>query len=120
MTRHPEMTGPGDDDRFGMPDSSFRAARENHADPRIFRIGMYVPTRAEVRTRPASWLISVLDSWFYESPVELIPTDAQAMAVRSVLVERGDADQAAIQKLIALCDDYVRPRDREGEAEDEW
>ena len=113
MTRHPEMTGPGDDDRFGMPDSAFRAARENHADPRIFRIGMYVPTRAEVRTRPASWLLSVLDFWFYESPVELIPSDEQAMAVRSVLQERDDSAEPGIQELIALCDDYVRPRGRE-------
>lgn len=37
------MTDP--DDRFGMPESAFKAARESHGlDSPVFRAGMYVPT----------------------------------------------------------------------------
>lgn len=39
------------DDRFGMPESAFQAARESHGlDNPVIRMGMYVPTREEVDT----------------------------------------------------------------------
>ncbi len=86
-----------DNDRFGTPDGAFEAARASHgADNPILRVGMYVPTRAEVATRPADELSWVLECWMWESPAELIPSYAQIREVRA---------------LIAMCDDYLDSED---------
>lgn len=96
------------DDRFGMPESAFRAARESHgAGNPAFRFGMYVPTRREVSEEPPDWLYSVLIDWMWESPSELIPSDAQITEVKAVLLGRADATDAAVMRLIAECDDYL-------------
>ena len=57
------------EDRFGMPESAFRAAQKSHGlDNPTIRSGMYVPTRREVAGEPPKWLYSVLIDWMWESP----------------------------------------------------
>ncbi|MBQ4855779.1 hypothetical protein IMW82_13965 [Rhodanobacter sp. B2A1Ga4] len=101
------MTDP--DDRFGMPESAFKAARESHGlDSPVFRAGMYVPTRHEVATLPATQLSSIVIDWMWESPSELIPDNAQIGALREILLARSDVDLPEVQQLIAECDDYLK------------
>ena len=52
-----------------------------------------------------------MSSRVYESPVELIPRDEQVAEVKEVLLERSDAASPEVQEIIALCDDYMRPRE---------
>ncbi|MFC3549502.1 hypothetical protein ACFOLC_00560 [Lysobacter cavernae] len=96
------------DDRFGMPESAFRAARESHGvnNPTI-RLGMYVPTRREVAESPADNLYEVLIDWMWESPSELIPSNEQIAELKSILLARPDAQDNAVLKLVAECDDYL-------------
>ncbi len=97
------------DDRFGMPATAFQAARESHGlDNPVMRMGMYVPTRNEVATRPAAELYSIVIDWMWESPSELIPNNAQIAELRAILVTRPDADHEDVQQLIAACDDYLK------------
>lgn len=96
------------EDRFGMPQSAFQAARDAHgANNPTIRLGMYVPTRREVAEKPPEWLYTVLVDWLWESPSELIPTNEQIDQVRNVLLKRSDASDDAIVKLIAECDDFL-------------
>lgn len=96
------------EDRFGMPESAFRAARESHGlDNPTIRSGMYVPTRREVAEKAAEWLYPVLIDWMWESPSELIPSNAQIAEVRSVMLARPDAADPAIAQIIAECDEYL-------------
>lgn len=95
------------DDRFGTGEA-FRRATENHGPNNpIVRLGMYVPTREEVATRPISELADILDMWMFESPTEMIPTHAQIREVREILAARPDASEPESRALIALCDDYL-------------
>lgn len=105
------MHDPNDpDDRFGMPCSAFEAARRSHAPAAgVTRSGMYVPTRREVAEESAEWLRDVLIDWFWESPSELIPTDEQIKAVRSVLSARRDVQDPRVQDLLAECDAALLP-----------
>lgn len=97
-----------DNDRFGMPDSAFTAAREAHGlNSPVIRNGMYVPLRREIRELSADELRCILIDWMWESPSELIPDNEQISAVREILLERHDANSEAIQGLIADCDDYL-------------
>jgi hypothetical protein len=97
------------DDRFGMPESAFQAARESHGlDNPVIRMGMYVPTREEVATRPAAELYAVVIDWMWESPSELIPDNTQIAELRAILLSRTDADNPDVQQLIAACDDYLK------------
>lgn len=97
------------DDRFGMPESAFQAARESHGlDNPVVRMGMYVPTREEVATRPAADLYTVVIDWMWESPSELIPNNTQIGELRAILLARADADDPNLQQLIAACDDYLK------------
>lgn len=99
---------PDPDDRFGMPESAFRAARESHGiDNPTIRSGMYVPTRREVADSPAEGLYEVLIDWLWESPSELIPNNEQIAEVKSILLARPDAQGSAVLKLVAECDDYL-------------
>lgn len=97
-------------DRFGTPDEAFRAAKQSHGSQNPFvRMGMYVPTRAEVATADPAWLAGVLDLWLYESPTELIPNHSQIEDVRAVLLARSDASSPEVASLVAECDRYLRP-----------
>lgn len=102
------MTGPADpNDRFGAQDA-LRAVKESHGVNNPFdRMGMYVPTRAEVGSTDPLELYEVLEVWTTESPTELIPTRTQIEQVRALLVERPDADTQAVRRLVELCDDYL-------------
>lgn len=97
MTEDRDDAGPND--RFGISDRAIRAAVERHCG--IWRDGLYVPTRSEVRTAPIEWLASVLMDWIWESPSELIPNDHQIEEVIAVLQSRPDATTAEMERLIA-------------------
>lgn len=66
----------------------------------MIRFGCYVPTRAEVALQEPKWLKSVILDWWWESPTDLIPIDAQINDVLRVLRGRADADTPAIQEII--------------------
>ncbi|MEY2115088.1 MULTISPECIES: hypothetical protein [Pseudomonadota] len=101
------MTDP--DDRFGMPASAFKAARESHGlDSPVFRAGMYVPTRHEVATLSATQLLPIVIDWMWESPSELIPDNKQIGELRALLAARPDADEPTLRELITACDDYLK------------
>ncbi len=91
-------------DRFGMPESAIRAAREGHKG--VIRTGMYVPTREEVATWPPRVLYSIIIDWMWESPAEIIPSNEQIAEVLSVLQARPDRERHA--SLIAECRGYLR------------
>jgi hypothetical protein len=94
-----------DNDRFGMPESAFEAARESHGyDNPVYRMGMYVPTRREVATLSPQQLYPILIDWIWDSPSELIPDDAQLTELRSILIARPDVDDPVLQDLIGECD----------------
>lgn len=96
------------EDRFGMPESAFHAARESHGpDNPTIRSGMYVPTRREVAGKSPQWLYPVLIDWMWESPSELIPSNAQIAEVRAVLLARPDAADPAIVQIVAECNEYL-------------
>jgi hypothetical protein len=105
---------PVDEDRFGMPQAVFDAARESHGSTNpVVRLGMYVPTRQEVAGMPAGELALLIDVWIWESPTELIPTPEQRAEVRSVLRARPDANDPEVMAIIAECDDFLDGRDPE-------
>lgn len=94
MTTPPDPT-----DRFGIPDERIiEVIRTHHG---IWRDGCYVPTRAEVAEGPAERLWGWLLGWWWESPAELIPTDAQVADVVAVLRARPDAATPEIRRIIA-------------------
>ena len=96
------------DDRFGMSESAFDAARRSHGvDNPTLRSGMYVPTRREVMQQPAAWLSPVLIDWLWECPTELIPSNTQITEVKALLLARSDANAPAIAALVAECDDFL-------------
>lgn len=99
-----------DNDRFGIPDAAFRAARESHgADNPLVRWGSYVPTRREVATLNPGDLTLILDGWMWESPTEFIPSQEQIRQVRDVLRQRSDGGTDGLKLLIALCDKFLTP-----------
>ncbi|MBN8924078.1 MAG: hypothetical protein J0I96_13450 [Rhodanobacter sp.] len=101
------MTDPND--RFGMPASAFKAARESHGvNSPVFRAGMYVPTRYEVSTLPIAQLSPIAIDWMWESPSELIPDNNQIGELRALLAARPDADESTLRELIIACDDYLK------------
>ena len=94
-------------DRFGMPESAFRAAIESHGSTSpVIRTGMYVPTREEVATLSVDELQRCLIDWMWESPTELIPSFAQIAEVQAVLEARLDVEK--FEGLIAACRDYTQ------------
>lgn len=103
-----QATSEDPEDRFGMPESAFRAARESHGlDNPTIRSGMYVPARREVAEKPPEWLYPVLIDWMWEGPSELIPSNAQIAEVRAVLLARPDAADPAVVQIVAECDEYL-------------
>ena len=101
------MTDP--DDRFGMPASAFKAARESHGvNSPVFRVGMYVPTRREVATLPATQLLPIVIDWMWESASELIPNNDQIAQLRAILLARTDATEPEVRELIVACEDYLK------------
>lgn len=94
----------GDQDRFGMPATAFVAAQNSHRSAPTMRCGVYVPTRAEVRSMAPEALRPLLIEWLWESPTELIPTDEQISQVKAILEARPDAD--ALAGLIEECRQY--------------
>ena len=87
------------EDRFGVPVQRIIDVMKAHQG--LIRDGCYVPTRREVATWPAERLWWHLLGWWWESPSELIPTDAQIAAVVYVLRSRPDANSKEIQNIIA-------------------
>ncbi|EIM03871.1 hypothetical protein LRK24_08775 [Rhodanobacter denitrificans] len=101
------MTDP--DDRFGMPDSAFKSARESHGlNSPAFRAGMYVPSRHEVATLSAAKLLPIVVDWMWESPSELIPNNDQISQLRAILLSRPDAAAPEVRELIVACEDYLK------------
>jgi hypothetical protein len=101
------MTDP--DDRFDMPNSAFKAARESHGlNSPVFRAGMYVPTRHEVATLSPAKLLPIVVDWMWESPSELIPNNDQISQLRAILLARTDADAPEVRELIVACEDYLK------------
>ena len=94
-----------DQDRFGMPASAFAAAQKAHGSAPTVRCGVYVPTRAEVRSMAPETLRPILMDWLHESPSELIPSTAQISQVKAILEARPDA--AELAGLIEECRAYV-------------
>jgi hypothetical protein len=95
-------------DRFGMPQEAFEAAKESHGkDTPFLRVGMYVPTRHEVATMDPKDLLEILDFWIWESPTELILREGQIEQVRAVLLRRRDVDDPAVQEVLALVHEYL-------------
>jgi hypothetical protein len=90
---------PPDNDRFGIPDQWIIDVIRSHAG--IWRDGCYVPTRTEVAQASADRLWGWLLGWFWESPSELIPSDAQVAEVVAILRARPDAATPEIQAIIA-------------------
>lgn len=96
------------DDRFGMPESAFEAARRAHGvDSPVIRLGMYVPTRREVTEWSPDSLYEVLIDWMWESPSELIPNNMQIGEVVKVLESRADAGSVGVQRLLDECHKYL-------------
>jgi len=94
-----------DQDRFGVPESAFAAAHKAHGSAPTVRCGVYVPTRAEVRSMAPEALRPLLIEWLWESPTELIPTDGQISQVKAELEARPDADSVA--GLIEECRQFI-------------
>lgn len=94
-----------DQDRFGLPASAFAAAQNSHGSAPTVRCGVYVPTRAEVRSMAPDTLRPILMDWLHESPSELIPSTAQISQVKTILEARPDA--AELAGLIEECRAYV-------------
>ena len=94
-----------DQDRFGVSESAFAAAQKAHGSAPTVRCGVYVPTRAEVRSMAPETLRPLLIEWLWESPSELIPTDEQISQVKAELEARPDAD--ALAGLIEECRQYI-------------
>lgn len=86
-------------DRFGVPEQLIIDVIKAHRG--LMQDGCYVPTRHEVATQKPFWLTLILLGWWWESPSELIPTDAQIADVLEVLRSRPDAGSWTIQGLIA-------------------
>lgn len=101
-----------EDETFGISRSALDAARKAHADieATVHRIGTYLPTRADVLELSADQLFVLLDIWFYESPVEIIPGTDQIIEVVQVLKSRPDCDSEGIRRSVALCEQYIAPR----------
>lgn len=99
-------------DRYGMPEGAFKAAFDSHrpaAEAGIIRMGMYVPTRGEVRSMSPGELYQLLDMWFWESPTELIPSREMIEMVRFDLEARPDKDFPSVRTLIHICDEILSP-----------
>lgn len=94
-----------DQDRFGMPESTFLTARKAHGDAPSSRSGIYIPTRSEVGSMSPETLRLILIDWMHESPSELIPSDAQISEVKAILEARPDA--AELAGLIGECRQYI-------------
>lgn len=93
-----DRSDPDNNDRFGISDEALRLVHEKHRG--IIRSGMIVPTRSEVRTAPIGWLAPVLVDWIWDSPTELVPTDAMIEAVIAELEARPDAGTVEVRQLI--------------------
>lgn len=102
------LTNDDEQDRFGIPESAFAAALRAQSSAPVIRCGMYVPTRAEVRTMAPKTLRPLLIEWLWESPSELIPTNEQIGQVKSILEGRPDAySDADLGELIDECRSYI-------------
>ncbi|HEV2568236.1 hypothetical protein [Sphingomonas sp.] len=93
------MTKSDLEDRFDIPAQLIIDVIRAHRG--IWRDGCYVPTRGEVAEAPAATLGAWLLGWWWESPAELIPTDAQVEAVLAILRARPDAASPEIRRIIA-------------------
>lgn len=94
-----KIGGKDEEERFGVSLELIRAVITEHDG--VIRAGCYVPTRDEVAQKEPEWLYSVLTDWFWESPTDLIPIDAQINDVLRILRARSDADSPEIQRIIA-------------------
>ena len=93
-----KIGGKDEEERFVVSLDSISAVLTEHAG--TIRADCYVPTRAEVALKEPDWLYSVLTDWFWESPTDLIPIDAQIIDVLQILGSRADSGDPMIQKII--------------------
>ncbi len=94
------------DDRFGVSEELIQRLQAPYRALGRGRVGAYVPTQGEVRTRPAEELIPILRDWFWEGPFELIPTGDQVAHVIQLLRARPDAHQ--FSRFIQSCEPLQR------------
>lgn len=94
------------EDRFGVSETLMRQLQAPYAALGRGRVGAYVPTQSEVRTRAAEELIPLLRDWFWEGPFELIPTGDQVAQVIKLLRARPDAGK--FSKFIVSCEPLQR------------
>lgn len=102
-----------DDARFGMHPDQLNAAMASSAVAAakgIVRMGMYVPTRFEVRTWPALPLSYMLDLWLYDCPSEIIPSDNQVREIIFELERRPDKDEQIILNIVEFLNEYIHPK----------
>tara|TARA_R110001592_G_scaffold151968_1_gene379093 strand:+ start:1529 stop:1822 length:294 start_codon:yes stop_codon:yes gene_type:complete len=92
--------------RFGIPEEILREISKRN--PGLIRSGIYIPTEKEVCELDPGILCHILVEWFYECPAELIPTDAQIEKVRSLLMNRPDADIKGVAELIVYCNELLK------------
>lgn len=69
---------------------------------------MDIPACSEIASMPADALFPFLIDWMWESPSELIPSNEQIAQVRALLLQRHDADQSEVQRLVDECDAYLK------------
>ncbi|MEW5835086.1 MAG: hypothetical protein B7X39_19480 [Lysobacterales bacterium 14-68-21] len=96
------------DDRFGVSEGAFQAARESHGlNNPVYRMGMVAPTRHEVATLPAAELLPIVIDWIWESPSEPNPNNRQIGELRAILLTRPDVEAPEIQQLLSECSQYI-------------
>jgi len=93
-------------DRFGMPDSSIKAAEKAAKRQKKYHFHFYVPTRKEVATLSRDTLAPLLIGWMCNSVMEIIPSRTQILEVMDILRNRRDAAQ--FSQLVNMCHNYIR------------
>ncbi|MGS1012953.1 hypothetical protein ACVCL0_14910 [Rhodanobacter sp. UC4450_H17] len=74
----------------------------------VLRSGMDIPACSEIARMSVEALFSFLIDWMWESPSELIPSNEQIAQVRALLLQRHDALQPDVQRLIDECNAYLK------------
>jgi hypothetical protein len=92
-------------DRFGFPPERFESYSRDSGP--LFRDGVYVPTREEVRMMPLKKLTSIIIDWMWDSPTDLIPNNSQITEVIRELRSREDSDSTDCLNLIKECQQYI-------------
>ncbi len=92
-------------DHFGVPAENIAAAQKWAQMMSKHPVHTNVPTRNEVATLGHDELHAILIGWMLHSPLEIIPSRTQIDDVRTILLNRSDANNFA--NLIRMCDNYI-------------